>query len=282
MYESHYNIAGISVVIIAKSKLADDNAYELYRTDGITSEQVYQITMEPSANRPNPSEICFFQNELNWVFDGPVPLHFFRVPFGKAPCAWDYLGNGTEKKIFYLPEAEPYFSTSLGVFNASGFERILYQFRKFLFHCSYVDAQGKAILFSAPSGGGKTTQGLLWEKYADATMINGDRAVLEIDDQNVICHGLPIAGSSGVFINRSLPLKAIFVLKKSAHNRVQQLTGLDAFQAVFSELTINMWNPAFVSDAMDFVNELISIVPIYQLECTISQDAVEAAREVMK
>ncbi len=282
MYESHYNIAGISVVITANSNLVDDDAYGLYRMNGITSDQVYEITMESSNMRPNPSGTCLFQNELNGVFDGPVPQHFFRMPYGKVPCAWDYLDNSNKKNIFYLKEAEPYFTTSLGVFNASGFERILYQFRKYLFHCSYIDYQGKAILFSAPSGGGKTTQGLLWEKYADATMINGDRAVLEIDNQNVICHGLPIAGSSGVFINRSLPLKAIFVLKKSDHNKVSQLSGLEAFQAVFSELTINMWNASFVSDAMDFVNELISIVPIYRLECDISREAVEVVRNIIE
>lgn len=278
MYESHYNIAGISIAITAKFDLADDDAYRFYRTDRITSDQVYRITMEPSTDRPNPSCTCLFQNELNWVFDGPVPQHFFRVPHGKGPCAWDLLDDTNEKKIFYLPEAEPYFSTALGIFNASGFERILYQFNRYLYHCSYVDYEGRAILFSAPSGGGKTTQGLLWEKYANATLINGDRAVLEASEAGILCHGLPIAGSSGVFINRTLPLAAIFTVKKAPENTVRRLKGKEAFLAVYSQLTINLWNEAFVQDALDFSMLVAERIPIYELSCTISEEAVNTVR----
>lgn len=312
MYESHYNIAGISIVITAKCELIDDEAYRLYRTDGITakgdpedddaghlyrkegitSDQVYRITLVESTDRPDPSCICLFQNELNWVFaggddgdgeaGGEVTQHFFRVPYGKMPCAWDKLDHTAKKTLYYLPEAERYFSTAMGVFNASGFERILYHYKKYLYHCSYVDAHGKAVLFSAPSGGGKTTQGMLWEKYADATMINGDRAVLEMTEDGVLCHGLPIAGSSGVFINRTLPLAAIFTLKKAQENRVRILRGKEAFLAVYSQLTVNLWDQEFVQDALDFSMLVAERIPIYELSCTISEEAVRVAEEWLR
>ena len=34
-----------------------------------------------------------------------------------------------------------------------------------ILHCAYLEYQGKAMLFSAPSGTGKTTQAGLWEQY---------------------------------------------------------------------------------------------------------------------
>ncbi len=45
------------------------------------------------------------------------------------------------------------------------FERRLVQRGNMILHCAYVEYQGEAILFSAPSETGKTTQANLWEKY---------------------------------------------------------------------------------------------------------------------
>lgn len=51
-----------------------------------------------------------------------------------------------------------------------------------ILHCAYVRYQGEAILFSAPSETGKTTQANLWEKYRGSQTINGDRALIRKED----------------------------------------------------------------------------------------------------
>ena len=52
--------------------------------------------------------------------------------------------------------------------------------------------QNKAILFSAPSGTGKSTQADLWQKYVRGVeIINGDRAIIGIEDNGVKAYGLP-------------------------------------------------------------------------------------------
>lgn len=45
-------------------------------------------------------------------------------------------------------------------------------------HCAYMQREGKAILFSAPSGTGKTTQATLWEKHRGTRVVNGDKALI--------------------------------------------------------------------------------------------------------
>ena len=42
-----------------------------------------------------------------------------------------------------------------------------------ILHCAYLEYQGKAMLFSAPSGTGKTTQAGLWEQYRGSRTVNG-------------------------------------------------------------------------------------------------------------
>ena len=44
-------------------------------------------------------------------------------------------------------------------------ERRLVKKDSMVLHCAYVEYKGEAVLFSAPSETGKTTQANLWEKY---------------------------------------------------------------------------------------------------------------------
>jgi len=281
MSPAHYKIAGISINIAAPAELTDDEAFALYRSAAAETKDNYDVVLEACEAFPEPSGTCLFKNEMNLVLDGEPPLHFFHMPFSAENCAWDLLEAADRKVLHYRPVYSSYFRTSTGIFNALGMERVLYRFHKYLYHCSYVDFDGKAVLFSAPSGGGKTTQAKLWEAYAGAVMINGDRAVLESREGSIICHGLPIAGSSDVFLDRSLPLAAIFTLEKAGDNRVRRLTGREAVLAVYSQLTVNLWNPDFVRDALDFAICVAASVPVYRLSCTISREAVELAKDTV-
>lgn len=276
-----YRIAGVLISVDAPIEIKDNEAFGLYRCN--TSEQEdYVIYMREAQSVPSGKGELVYENEMNRVYrDGDKCLHLFHIPLSRGIAAWDYLEARNETELHFLPGTESYFSYSTGCFNASGIERILHRFGRYLFHCSYVEYKGVAVLFSAPSGGGKTTQGMLWEKYADAEMINGDRAVLEKTEEGYCCHGIPIAGSSGVFINRSCKLGAVFVVRKAKENRVIRLEGEKAFEAIFSELTLNLWNMEFYLDAVDFAMELTAEIPIYQLECRIDKEAVEKARETV-
>lgn len=282
MYRALYQIAGISVTVIASIETEDNAAFSVYRRKGNelpeTDEQ-YEILLMETDNLPQPQGKCVFQNEWNLVCEGLPPIHYFRIPGRRQICAWDLLETGTHKEIHYLAAYGSYFKDSVGVFNAAGFERVLYHFRKYLFHCSYVEYKERAVLFTAPSGGGKTTQGELWEKYADARMVNGDRAALEINEEGVLCHGLPIAGSSGIFLDRSMQAAAIVTLEKAGSNSICRLSGKDAVYAVFSQLTVNMWDKNFVESAFDFAITVVQRIPKYRLACTISSEAVDITRE---
>ena len=286
MNRAWYKIAGITICLETPFEVSDSDGFVLYRYEPAANEEPDTLAVwEPCESFPEPAGEVLFRDMLHQVYERETNgyRHFFSIPFDREFAAWTDL-NGESKKIrmYYNPAKEGYFCQSFACFNALGIERILYGQKKFLFHCSYVEYQGKAILFSAPSGGGKTTQGTLWEKYVpEAVMVNGDRAVLEVCDGQVICHGLPIAGSSGVFLNRSMPLAGIFVVKKAGVNRVTPRVGMEAFQSVYSELTLNMWNQDFVGDALDFADAVIEAVPVYTLECTISEEAVSAVKEVL-
>lgn len=287
MLKSHYQIAGISILVDARTELTDNEGFSLYRipADSPRTERTFDISLveEEQFAVPAFDGQPVFQNMMHLVLQKEERvLHLFRIPGTRGVSAWNWIEPGNRVEIHYHPICASYYLDSVGCFNVAGFERVLYSQNLHLFHCSYIDTCGSAVLFSAPSGGGKTTQATLWEQYGGAEMVNGDRAVLEATEQGYIAHGLPIAGSSGVFLNRSLPVKAVFIVKKADHDTALRMSQQDAFQALFSELTINTWNHPFVLSAVDFAMQMAAAVPVFRLECRISEDAVHAAQEAIQ
>lgn len=258
----------------------------------------YEIRMvEDTAFSVKEGDILF-QDEMNLYVEeknGEV-LHYFRIPFTGSVTAWCETTERHSLVIHYRPMHRDYFRDAVGCFNAAAFENILYTYGKFLFHCSYVDVGGEAVLFSANSGGGKTTHALLWEQSGLGEMINGDRAVLEkagyeetgvgekrhrVCRSGYIVHGLPIAGSSNVFKNRSLPLRAIFMLEKAPVNEIVEISPSKRFLRVIEQITLHTWDREFVNSATDFVSDLVQNIKVKLLRCRPDEGAVQAVRQAL-
>ena len=56
-------------------------------------------------------------------------------------------------------------------------------------HSSAIELDGNGILFSAPSGTGKSTQANLWREHKGAVVLNGDRPALRTLDGSVYVYG---------------------------------------------------------------------------------------------
>lgn len=148
-----------------------------------------------------------------------------------------------------------------------------------ILHCAYIEYQDKAILFSAPSQTGKTTQATLWEEYREGKTINGDRALLQKVDNQWYARGWPICGSSKVCMKKDLPIAAIIMLSQGLTNNIEKLDYMRAFSQIYTQITINNWNKERQLHSMDLIEQLINDITIYHLSCTISKEAVECLEE---
>lgn len=153
-------------------------------------------------------------------------------------------------------------------------ERRMIQKHSLILHCAYMVYQGKAILFSAPSETGKSTQAALWKKYRGSYTVNGDRALLRKIDGRWNACGWPVCGSSEICHPGDTPIYAIVMLRQGKINAVERLSALQAFTQLYAQITINQWNREFVQSAMEAMEDLIGNVPVWQLTCDISEDAV--------
>lgn len=162
-----------------------------------------------------------------------------------------------------------------------GLEKVMLQSNALILHSAYMYLDGTAVLFSAPSGTGKSTQADLWEKYRGTRTVNGDRSLLLREAEGWYAHGWPICGTSEICHNESYPIRAIVMLRQAKENAVRRLRAAEAMKKVFAQITINMWNTEFQLKAMDLIQALITEVPVYELECDISEDAVACLERVL-
>ena len=92
-------------------------------------------------------------------------------------------------------------------------------------HASAIAYQDQAILFSAPSQTGKSTQTRFWkERYPHVSIINDDKPLLEFQHHEIYVHGSPYSGKGIQNIKTHVKLKAIIFLKQSNNNSIKELS----------------------------------------------------------
>ena len=92
-----------------------------------------------------------------------------------------------------------------------------------LFHSAALIYEGKAYLFVAPPGTGKTTHILLWKACLgdSVKILNGDKPFLRLRGQDVMVYGGPWRGKEGLGINGACSLGGIYLLCRGEENNVR-------------------------------------------------------------
>lgn len=178
-------------------------------------------------------------------------------------------------EVEHMMQYDTIFSSVLGL------EKVVLAKEQLILHSAYMCRDGKAVLFSAPSETGKSTQADLWERYRGTRTINGDRSLLVKESEGWHAYGWAICGSSEICHNETYPIQAIVMLHQAQENEIQRLGVLDATKKLMSQITINMWNPQFQMKALDLIQDIVMHVPVYELGCNISEDAVKCLEQVL-
>lgn len=152
-----------------------------------------------------------------------------------------------------------------------------------LFHASTVEVDGKAYLFTAPSGTGKSTHTRLWRERLGSrvTMINDDKPLLRfLPDGSVRAYGTPYGGKENIQANTSAPVAGFVVLHQAPENTIRRLTAREAYPFLLNQTYQNWKDTAALARTMDLVYKLAQY-PTYELNCTISQQAVTLSYEAL-
>lgn len=167
------------------------------------------------------------------------------------------------------------------VLEAMAVEHLIARNNGFIFHCSYIDVGGRAILFTAPSETGKSTQAELWAKHRGAEIINGDRAAVRMVNGVLMAEGIPFAGSSTYCKNRSLPILAIVYLGQAPVTTIRKMRGYEAFSRIWEGVSVNTWDRTDMELVSGVVKQVAESVPVFHMPCTPDESAVIALENAL-
>lgn len=284
MYQYIFNIAQLNIVIHTPVSINFQSCMEPFRMESEKVEPihvVYQI-MNLWEDYENDSECNKKDFAVKKIND-----KFVRIYPAKVANSMKKILIYSEEKnkmiIQYPMQKDVFLFEHFNIWNYMAFENPLLYYQAFLLHSSFISWQNNGILFTAPSGTGKSTQADLWKKYEDADIYNGDRTIIRKIDGKYYGFGSPYAGSSGIYRNESAPIKAIVVIEQGPDNVIRRLHGREAFLPLFRETLMNTWNKEYMEKMTDLLMDAAYQIPVYHLSCRPDQDAVNTVKnEILK
>ena len=162
------------------------------------------------------------------------------------------------------------------------FAEYLLQHRTLLLHGSTVAVDGKAYLFAARSGTGKSTHTRLWLEVfgSRAQMVNDDKPFLEITDWGVLAHGSPWSGKHGLDSNICVPLAGICLLERGPENIIAPASEAQMLPTLLHESYAPL-NPAMAEAYRELVKILARRVPLWQMRCNKKPEAAVISHHAM-
>ncbi len=159
----------------------------------------------------------------------------------------------------------------------------LIKYQGILLHSSCVVVDGLAYAFSADSGVGKSTHTQLWLKHFGerAHILNDDKPAIRIIDGRVYACGTPWSGKYDYSTPEIVPLVGICFIERSEENRIKKADTSRAIYNIFSQ-TVRKLGAESMESLLDVLDEIFKKVPIWELGCNISDEAVLTSYNAMK
>lgn len=157
------------------------------------------------------------------------------------------------------------------------------EYNRFLMHGAVLAWKGEGYMFTAPSGTGKSTHIALWKKYLDedVRIINGDKPILIVNEKEVHVCGTPWAGKEHWQTNTSVPLKGICFLKRGKQNHIRKMETVEALPLLIRQVYYT-GNATMARKTMELLDVVFRRVPMYLLECDISEEAVKCSFNMLR
>lgn len=280
MYKYYFNVAKLNLLVSSRIPVFVGEQLMPFKIEQTSQVSVVYKIRIGQMNLEN--ECVVNKQDFRVINKNDTYIRVKTLPFNEKILE-TYLYSENEKADITLSipkemEAEHEIFVRTNIWNYLAFEDVLINHQAFILHSSFISWQNNGILFTAPSGTGKSTQADLWKKYEDADIYNGDRTIIRKIDGKYYGFGSPYAGSSGIYRNESAPIKAIVVIEQGPDNVIRRLHGREAFLPLFRETLMNTWNKEYMEKMTDLLMDAACQIPVYHLSCRPDQDAVNTVK----
>lgn len=182
-----------------------------------------------------------------------------------------YPASVSEELLEYMESARCFFS------------QLLY-FSGLYLHASAVELNGRAYLFSADSGTGKSTHTHIWQQlFGEAAQVfNDDKPVLRYLDGKWYAYGTPWCGKDGINQNKKVPLAGICFLKQAPENKIRRLSSQEAMHRLLSQTIYKFHQEERLDLMIGLADKLLRQIPFFELENKPEPEAARLSYETMR
>ena len=276
MHSKKYKFFDTVIQIITPEEIVDRHPYSQFLCD---DEPSCTVSFEYVSELPQIDKKATVDNDIGFVTQGENSICWYKH-HGKEGYFACRICEGDDIRVQVLEEYRGKLWDGI-IFNLLGFEEIISRNNSVVLHASMIMKDGEMILFTAPCGTGKSTQADLWKTYADAEIINGDKALITLKDGVVIAGGLPFSGSSDICENKSAPLKAIVCLGQAKENRLRKMNKAEAFVSLMQGNYRSGMRALATQITIDVLEKICNSIPFYKFECLPDETAVECLKKEM-
>lgn len=221
-----------------------------------------------------------------WIFENESGKFNFAFSYSRQhPDCVLIPSEDFRRSTVYVPAAA---AERLAEFALSNAVMLLYTFctspfDTLMVHASVISHDGGGYMFLGRSGTGKSTHSRLWLDHIDDTsLLNDDNPVIRVMDGVAYVYGTPWSGKTPCYKNEVLPLKAVVRLSQAPYNKIVRFAPLQAFASLMPACSCMRWDGRSVSALHKTVEQVISRVPGYHLECLPDVDAAVVCHSTVK
>ncbi|HCT92633.1 MAG TPA: hypothetical protein DF613_14830 [Lachnospiraceae bacterium] len=271
-----------TILFLADNYIPWDDRLAAFCASGGKKQPDLTYTIRTAGTLRPDGHHCLKRTPFYQVYmDGQRESWYYTFPDGTvyAACRED---SENRFSIWYAEDFLSYLHGNTTLFYLSALEYRMVRRGDMILHASAILDQGQALLFSAPSGMGKSTQAALWQRLRNSRLANGDRVLLHRENDSWLACGWPMAGSSGVSIPYHTPVRALILLDKSSQNTARRLPSGEAWNLVGKEIVLRPWEQTDLSLADGLLRNFCRNTPVYAYSCRKDESAVTALYDVLE
>jgi len=183
----------------------------------------------------------------------------------------------TVGKLLILNEKESLFALNNALM-------LLYAFRTaplltLEMHASVIVNKGRAFLWLAASGTGKSTHSKLWLKHIEGSrLLNDDNPIVKVEeDGTVMVYGSPWSGKTPCYRNEHYPAGAFVRIRRAEYNKITKLGIFEAYALLYSSSSGFKTDPAMGDALHSTFEKILSVSPCYVLDCLPDENAARVS-----
>lgn len=161
------------------------------------------------------------------------------------------------------------------------FSRELLRFDGTYLHASAVILNGRAYLFSAPSGTGKSTHTEKWCRLFGAVYLNDDKPAVRQVNGIWHAYGTPWSGKHDISLPMGAPIGGIAFLKRGQENTIRRLSPAEALPLIFNQ---SLWKlrQEQMQKQLALLDGILRQIPVWELSCRNDDEAAMVSRAAME